>query len=206
MKWARQSCRAWGGRLARHRRHFHRLRVPEPGMRAAPESRLPGERRPHPDPPTAGRPLSGPRRARHSGEGRTATVSCCAGIAVCLSPPGTGGVPAQRWPRKAGRGRAVRRCCLLSPRVAMLYPHLSTWGRRIGLRPLPSSPRRGRAPIATSGSWWIRASLFEKPRKGRHKLRCNGMFLSPFQGFGELGTRISRASHVPPRLTSVPVR
>jgi hypothetical protein len=31
-----------------------------------------------------------------SGEGRTAAVPCCAGIAVCLSPPGTGGVPAQR--------------------------------------------------------------------------------------------------------------
>ena len=27
-----------------------------------------------------------------SGEGKTAAVSCCAGIAVCLSPPGTGGV------------------------------------------------------------------------------------------------------------------
>jgi hypothetical protein len=141
MEWARQSCRAWGGRLARHRRHFHRLRVPEPGMRAAskgvvcrahgdltpgpspqaergerqsPSRRmnggsfssfqsagirhddclgnLPGERRPHPDPPTAGRPLSGPRRARHSGEGRTAAVPCCAGSAVRLSPPGTGGV------------------------------------------------------------------------------------------------------------------
>jgi len=35
MEWARQSCRAWGGRLARHRRYFHRFRVPEPGMKTA---------------------------------------------------------------------------------------------------------------------------------------------------------------------------
>jgi hypothetical protein len=209
MEWARQSCRAWGGRLprksplpgqrrphprplsasgegrtaavpycarsavrlsppgtggvARRRRDgvgpspFHRFRVPEPGMTTA--SKIPaagltatsppaplhawrGEngsssllrenrRLPLPShtrlrrvngrggPPQAGRgravfivPPRKPPFARltatsppaplHSWRGRTAAVPCCAGIAVCLSPPipacggSTGGVARRR--------------------------------------------------------------------------------------------------------------
>ena len=91
MEWARQSCRAWGGRLARHRRHSHRFRVPEPGMTTA--SKIPAAG------PTATSPPTPLRKRR--GENSSSSLLCGNRRLPLPSRNGRGG------PAKRGRGRAV---------------------------------------------------------------------------------------------------
>jgi len=131
-EWARQSCRAWGGRLARHRRHSHRFRAPEPGMTAAPKTavcRANGDLTP--SAAHGGHVLSA------SGKGRTAAVPCCVGIAVCLSPPGTGGVARRRrdgvGPSPFHRFRAPEPGMTAAPKTAVcLSPPIPACGGSTG--------------------------------------------------------------------------
>jgi hypothetical protein len=174
MEWVRQSCRAWGGRLARHRRHSHRLRVPELGMRAA--SKIPAAG------PTATSPPTPLRKRR--GENNSSFLVRGNRRLPLPSRNGRGGPP------QAGRGRAVAfssfqsaepgmttaskiavcwangnltltrlRRVGPSPLVAMLYPHLACESRAV----VPKGPKGRKSLARLARAWkaapfWIRTA------------------------------------------------